>query len=86
MTFDGEVERIWKVAVVAKQRYSPGIYLEGLRKIIDNLKYDSQCPGRGSNGAPLDKKVILFTIDVERTGSLQTMTYLFYNVIALFRR
>jgi hypothetical protein len=34
---DGELERIWKEAVVAYSRYCPGIRLEGLWNVTKNF-------------------------------------------------
>jgi hypothetical protein len=41
----GELERMWKEAVVAQLRYYPGNCLEGLRKTTNDLSQDSRRPG-----------------------------------------
>jgi hypothetical protein len=47
-----ELGRIWKEAVVTYSKYDDDIYMEGLRKIKQNLTQDSRLPGRDSNQAP----------------------------------
>jgi hypothetical protein len=46
------LETIWKEAVVAESRLHPGTSLEGLRKIMINIREDNRCPGRDSNQEP----------------------------------
>jgi hypothetical protein len=43
-------------------RYSPGIYLEGLRKTTKNLSQYSRCPGRDLK--PRSQILMLFTNEV----------------------
>jgi hypothetical protein len=46
-----EMERIRKEAVMTLSTYYPNIFLKELKKTTNNLKQDSQCPGRDSKGA-----------------------------------
>jgi hypothetical protein len=42
-------------------RYYPGICLEGLRKIMENLNQDSQSMGRDLNSGPPEHKAGMLT-------------------------
>jgi hypothetical protein len=44
MRVNNEIKRTWKEVVVPDLRYYPGIFQEGLRKMMKNLSQDSQCP------------------------------------------
>jgi hypothetical protein len=47
---------IWKGFWRSNFRYYPGIYLEGLRKITENLSHDSRCSSPDSNRTPTEWK------------------------------
>jgi hypothetical protein len=51
-----ELESIWKQVVVAYSGYCPGICLEGLRKITENLSQFTQHSIQDSNPSPLEYK------------------------------
>jgi hypothetical protein len=47
-----ELERICKEAVMAWMKYYPSIYLEELKKSVENLNQDSLSLSQDSNAAP----------------------------------
>jgi hypothetical protein len=46
---NGELERIWKEAVMTLSRYHPGTWLEELMETIIDLGQDTLCPAQNSN-------------------------------------
>jgi hypothetical protein len=52
-------KKLWirgKEAVLAYEKYYPGIFPGGLRRIMKPLDQESRCPGRDSNQEPLQYK------------------------------
>jgi hypothetical protein len=48
---NSELERIWKEGVVAGPSNCAGICLEGMRKPMEHLSQDRECPDTNSNRA-----------------------------------